>query len=141
MEGISVAGTGLAVVSIALQLADTFLKLHAFWSNIAGAPSDIKDLTLDLSLMRTVLQQIAHEAQHAEPDENLVLVMEECQAKISLLCGLIHSTEPGLSSKNTCVRTWAAFLATVKKKHILKYLQNLASLKVTLLTVQHKQSR
>ena len=71
MESLSAAASGIAVVSVAMQLAEGLKKTCDFWKSIKEAPETIRAISEDLELLSSVLTQIAHEAQHIQPVQRL----------------------------------------------------------------------
>ncbi|KAI4209388.1 MAG: hypothetical protein LQ351_007678 [Letrouitia transgressa] len=121
MEGLSAAASGLAVASMAIQLADNVKKLHDFWDSIKDAPETVRAITNDLQLLSRVLADIALEAQHSEPDVVLEGVLSACTAKVDALNAIVNDLEPGFSSSNIFLRKWTAFRSTLKKDKIKNF--------------------
>jgi hypothetical protein len=69
----------LAVVSVAMQLADGCIKLYGFWTSVRDAPGDVAVIIDDLMLLSTVLQDIAKDDQLA-PAVSVGLAC--CQTKL-----------------------------------------------------------
>lgn len=55
MEGLSAAASGIAVVSIAVQLANSIKSLCEFWGSVQDAPDDIRAIVKELGLLSAVL--------------------------------------------------------------------------------------
>ncbi|KAL9036589.1 MAG: hypothetical protein Q9214_006064, partial [Letrouitia sp. 1 TL-2023] len=108
MEGLSATASGLAVASIAIQLADSVKKLHDFWNSIKDAPETVRVITNDLKLLSSVLADIASEAQHGELDVVLEDVLSACTTSVDALNIIVNDLEPGFASSNI-LRKWAAF--------------------------------
>ena len=141
MEGLSAAASGIAVVSVAIQLAESFKKLSDFWKSIKEAPEDIRAISVDLELLSGVLVQIAHETQHVEPDATLIATLNGCCFKVKAFTTLLNKIEPGFASTCLRVRKWTAFKAVLKHGELMKFQEALERLKSTLLLVQQNQSR
>lgn len=141
MDGLSAASSGIAVVSIAIQLAESFKKLHDFWKSIKEAPEDIRDISVDLELLSSVLTQIAYEAQHVEPDAALIAALNGCSVKVKTLTTLLNEIEPGFTSKSSRIRKWTAFKAVLKHGELMRFQEILERLKGTLVLVQQNQYR
>ena len=72
MSGLDIAGGVFATVSIALQLADTALRLHNFWKSLQDSPHQVKAFANDLLVLQRVLREIhAEEALLPGPSEVL----------------------------------------------------------------------
>src|ERR1700739_2179627 len=69
----------IAVVSLAMQLANGCTKLYQFWNSIRDAPEEVAVIMDDLRLLATVLRDISHDKQQAPA---VTLGLECCQTKI-----------------------------------------------------------
>ncbi len=141
MDGLSVAASGIAVVSVAVQLAESSKKLRDFWKSIKEAPEDIRAISVDLEILSNVLIQIANETQHVEPDATLIAALSGCCVKVKILTTILNEIEPGFASTSARVRKWTAFQAVLKRGELIKFQEALESLKGTLLLVQQTQYR
>ena len=141
MDGLSAAASGIAVVSIAVQSAESVKKLCDFWKSIEEAPEDVQAVSIDLELLSSVLTQIAYEAQHVEPDATFVAALSGCWVKIGILITLLNEVEPGFASTSSRVRKWTAFKTVWKCRQLTKFQEALERLKGTLLLVQQSQNR
>lgn len=139
MDGLSTAASGIAVVSVTIQLADGIKKLHDFWNSIAEAPEDIKDNLFDLKVLSTLLTQIAHNQQRHDPDPTFADVLSGCCAKVNRLITLLGDIEPGFASTSSYIRRWTAVKAVLKQENLKKFQAGLERLKSTLtLAIQHQ---
>ncbi|KAL9632510.1 MAG: hypothetical protein Q9204_003759 [Flavoplaca sp. TL-2023a] len=141
MDGLSTAGSGFAVVSVTIQLADGIKKLHDFWTSIAEAPEDVKDNLLELRVLSSLLTQIAHNQQRHDPDPTFADVLSGCCAKVNRLTTLLEAIEPGFASTSSSIRRWTAVKAVLKQDSLKKFQKRLESLKSTLsLALLHQNS-
>ena len=140
MEVLSAAASGMTVVTVAVQLAEGFKKLCDFWNSMKDAPEDIRAISADLKTLSNLLIQIAHEAQHDEPDTTLITALNGCSVKVKALNKILNEIEPGFSSTKSRVRQWTAFKAGVKRGKLTKFQMALDRIKVTLLQVQVHQN-
>lgn len=140
-DALATAASGIAVVSLAIQLAESVKKLCDFWTSIKEAPEDIQAISTDLDLLSGVLTRIAYETQHVEPDATLVATLNGCWAKVRKLTVLLNGIEPGFASRSLRVRKWTALRAVLKHGQLMKFQAALESLKGTLLLVQQYQYR
>ncbi|CAD6593136.1 MAG: hypothetical protein ASARMPREDX12_006859 [Alectoria sarmentosa] len=138
-EGLATVASGIAVLTIAVQLAESVKKLCDFWNSIKEAPEDIQAISLDLELLSSVLTRIANETQHVEPDATLVASLNSCCAKVRILTTLLNDIEPGFASSSLRIRKWTAFKAVLKHGQLMKFQAALERLKGTLLLVQQNQ--
>ncbi|KAF6217744.1 hypothetical protein HO133_006571 [Letharia lupina] len=138
-EPLSTVASGIAVLSIAVQLAESVKSLCDFWTSIKEAPEDIQAISTDLDLLSSVLTRIAYETQHVEPDATLVATLNGCWIKVKILTTLLNEIEPGFASTRSRVRKWTAFRAVLKHGQLMKFQAALERLKGTLLLVQQYQ--
>ena len=141
MDGLSAAASGIAVVSVAIQLAESFKKLSDFWKSIKEAPEDIRAISTDLDLLSSVLAEIARETQHVGPDDTLVAVLNACCGRVKLLTAIVNQIEPGFASASFRVRKCTALKAVSRRGELMKFQEALNSLKGTLLLVQQNQCK
>lgn len=141
MEGFSAATSGIAVVSVAVHLAESFKKLCDFWKSIKEAPEDIRTMSVDLEFLSKVLTQIAHETEYIEPDPSFIAALDECRCKVKILNTIIDEIQPGFSSTKSRVRQRSAFKAVLKRAKMIKHQVDLDRLKTTLLLVRQDQCR
>ncbi|KAL9630070.1 MAG: hypothetical protein Q9164_006598, partial [Protoblastenia rupestris] len=140
MEGLTSAAGGIAVVSLAVQLAGSVNKLYDFWNSVKEAPEDIHAISMDLGLLSSVLTRIAHEAQQVETQAILVPALNGCWAKAKILTTLLNEIEPGFASTSSRVRKWTSFKAVLKRGQLKKFQEALERMKCTLLLVQQIQN-
>ena len=140
-EALSTVASGIAVVTVAVQLAESVKKLCDFWNSIKEAPEEIQAISLDLELLSSVLIQIAYETQHVEPEATLVATLNGCWVKVKILTTLLNEIEPGFASTSSRVRKWTALKAVLKSGQLKKFQAALERLKGTLLLVQQNQYR
>ena len=141
MDGFSSTASAIAVVSLAIQLADTAKQLCDFWTSIKDAPEDIRTVIADLELLTSVLAETASEAQHTGPDATLAAVLHSCTGKLKSLTAFTNNLEPGFSSRSSRVRKWAAIKFVLKSEKLTKFQEGLESLKSTLALAQQKRHR
>ena len=140
-EGLATAASGITVLTVAVQLAQSIKKLSDFWTSIKEAPEDIQAIATDLDLLSNVFAHIAHETQHVEPDMTLAATLNGCWVKVGKLTALLDGIEPGFASSRLRIRKWTALKAVLKKEQLVKFQVALDRLKGTLLLVQQYQYR
>ena len=140
-EGLATAASGIAVLSVAVQLAQSIKTLSDFWSSIKEAPEDIQAIATDVDLLSNVFTRIAHETQHVEPDMALEATLNGCWVTVRKLTALLNEIEPGFASSRPRVRKWTALKAVLKQGQLAKFQVALDRLKSTLLLVQQYQYR
>ena len=141
MDGLSGAASGMAVVSLALQLSDGIKQLYDFWGSVKDAPDEIRVITTDLGLLSSVLAEMASEEQHSGPDPTLKAALELCCDRVTKIANLTNEMEPGFASMNFRIRKWIAFKAVLKGEKIQKLQKVLEGLKSTLMLAQQNFHR
>ena len=139
MDGLSGAASGMAVVPLAVQLGDGIKKLYDFWASVKEVPDDVRAITTDLDLLRSVLAEMALEEQYSGPDPTLTTVLEACCDRVDKLAHLTNDMEPGFASMSLRIRKWTAFKVVLKGERFqkLQKLQKvLEGLKNTLMLAQ-----
>lgn len=121
MDGVSGAASGMAVVSLALQLGGSIKQLYDFWGSVKGAPDDIRAITTDLSLLSSLLAEMAFEEEHFAAGPKLTTVLEACRERVNKLAHLTNDSEPGFASMSLRIRKWTAFKAVMKGERIQKF--------------------
>lgn len=136
MDGLSGVASGMAVVSLAVQLGGGIKKLYDFWGSVKEAPDDVRAITSDLSLLSSALAEMALEEQHSGLDPTLTAVLEACGDRVNKLVHLTNDFEPGFTSMSLRIRKWTAFKAVLKGEKIQKLQKVLDGLKFTLMLAQ-----
>ena len=136
MDGLSGAASGMAVVSLAIQLGASIKHLYDFWASVKDAPDDFYAITTDLSLLASVLAEMAFEEQYFEPDHTLSTVLEACCDKVNKLAHITNEMVPGFASRSLRVRRWTAFRTVLKGERIQRFQKVLEGLKITLMLAQ-----
>lgn len=90
MEAISAAASGIAVASIAIQLADSMKKLVDFWESVQDAPNNIRSVLDDLRLLSRVLKDIDRSQLQYGFDANTNELLESCKF-VCLIFNLPHA--------------------------------------------------
>jgi len=130
MDGLSNAASGIAVVSIAIQLADSVKKLYDFWSSVKDAPESIRAIAKELELLSGILDKIEH-GQHGTGSE-ISNVLESCREQVASLVTIVNSLVPGFEAESRRTRTWSSLKAVFKKDKVAEFRMCLAETKITL---------
>ena len=141
MDGLSGTASGMAVVSLAIQLGVSIKKLCEFWTSVKEAPDDVRAITADLHLLSSVLAEIASEEQHFDPDPTLETALKACGDHVAKLVRIANDMEPGFASKKPRIRIWTAFRAVIKGESIQKSQRILEGLKSTLTLALHNHHK
>ncbi|RDW57721.1 hypothetical protein BP5796_12522 [Coleophoma crateriformis] len=133
MDGLSGAASAIAVVSVALQLADSVTKLIEFWETVKDAPEDITTMVQELKLLELVLKQIHDRDQLYGQDPTTTEILKRCNQKVDTLIKAMESFQPGFTSKKWTVRTWNSFKVTLQSKKFHSFRVSLGEMKTTLI--------
>jgi len=134
MDGLSAAASGMAVVSLGMQVVQSVSKLYEFWKSMKDAPEDIRNIVRELGYLATILDGIHVDEQRYSD------VMVQCIEKIHNLESIVATLEPEFAAPTRRVRYWAAFTAARKKGKIQEFQVSLEDTKSTLmLGLQVKQ--
>ena len=130
------AASAIAVVSLAIQLADSVKQLYSFWKSVKEAPEDVQAITTDLQLLQSIFSNIAHDAQRAEPDQVLTAALQRCHSNVEELVTILKAIEPGFASTSLRARKWTAVKSVLMSSKLRKFQEIIGGLKTSLLLVQ-----
>ena len=133
MDGLSAAASGIAVVSIAIQLAESVKKLHDFWSSVKDAPDEVRAFRKDLGLLSTILSKIEREENQYGTSPETLEVLENCKEQVASLTALVRNISPGFEAASRRARKWSALKAAFKKDKRLEFRDCLRETKITLI--------
>lgn len=133
MDGLSVAASSFAVLSLATQLADSFKKLYDFWSSFRDAPNDVRTFTKDLKLLSAILSKIELEGKRYGSGSETLDVLESCKEQVASFMTLMRDIIPGFEAESRHTRTWSSLKAAFKKEKILQFRNCLRETKITLI--------
>ena len=68
MEALAAASSVLAVVSLALQLADNVQRLVDFWDSVKDAPTEVAEIRSQLRILAALLRSIELDAERSTSD-------------------------------------------------------------------------
>lgn len=72
---------GIAVVSLALQLAGGFIKLYDFWGTVQDAPHEVQEVLIDLKLLSKILDVLV---KRNDSSPHVKDVLEHCDTKVEV---------------------------------------------------------
>ena len=136
MDVLSFTASAFAVVSLAVQAAESAKKLYEFWGAVKDAPDTIRGMASDLELLSDVLSRIALEAQSSAPGHTMIAALKNCNSKIQSITVQIEKFEPGFASKRSHVRKWSAIKTALKEGKLEKLLLAVEGVKTTLILAQ-----
>jgi heme exporter protein D len=127
MDPFSAAASGIAVVSLAIQLVDSVREIRRFLRDISEAPKDLRRLIDLLEQLELILENIGalveRQQQHsAEPaidmSASIVRAMRTCESKLKFLEDVVAAAKKTSSSNGKVKRTFGSFKLACKKKDI-----------------------
>lgn len=145
MEALSGASSVLAVVSLAIQIADSVKKLSEFWSSIKNAPQSIQTITRDLELVSSAFEDIGtgpqNDRSHSKDLTLCLDILQSCEQNVKRLCDLTDDLKLGLESKSRGTRLWSGVKATWREEMIRGIQETLRDLKITLILARQTFTR
>jgi hypothetical protein len=132
MDGLSAAASGIAVVSLAIQLIQATQNIRDFFKDFVGAPEEIRRLELDLVQLASILKdvQVVTEMQLAQsgapnPGASLLASLKACGEKLRLMQTVVNSAKEKLRKSSKVSRHWESFKLVFKKKDVQRFETNL----------------
>jgi hypothetical protein len=138
MEGLSAAASGIAVVSLAIQLAESIKELYEFWDSVKEAPKEIEAIVKELKLLSAVLDDIQLDQQINGIDPIIVDILDSCVSQVESLKAIVQKLEQQCQSSSRKVRQWAALKASFQKDRIGQFRASLQETKTTLILAQQR---
>ena len=127
MDGLSAAASGLAVVSLAIQLVDSVRETRRFLRLVSEAPKELSrllDLLEQLELILENIGMLMEKQQRYNGDLNSSVsasvhrALKTCESKIKMVEDVVDATKKASSSKNKAVRSFGSFRLACKKRDI-----------------------
>jgi hypothetical protein len=132
MDGLSAAASGIAVVSLAIQLIQAIQSIQDFFKDVLGAPEEVRRLKQDLVQLASILQdvQVVTEMQLDQngapnPRASLLASLTACGEKLLLIKTVVDSAKEKLRKSGRVSRHWESFKLVFKKKDIEKFEANI----------------
>jgi hypothetical protein len=141
--------TGIAVISLAVQLGKGLIDLYDFWGSVRDAPHEVADVLVDLKILSNILNELILRKDHGshvgDALEHCALKVEVCVCVTNmhwydpfadteqLLLSIVRELEPKFESKRLSVRLWSGFQAVRKKQKMKHFRESLGETKTTLL--------
>lgn len=142
MDGLSTAASGIAVVSLAIQLVDSVREIRRFIRSVSDAPKELSRLVDLLDQLEMIFEQIVmlvekqERARLGNPDV-LAIVMRAikmCETKLEMIEKVVEASTQASSTTSRSKRTLGSLRLACKKKDIeeiesqLRYATNLLSM-------------
>jgi hypothetical protein len=127
MDGLSVAASGMAVVSLAIQLIGSVQEIRRFLRNISGAPKELRRLFDLLEQLELISENIGalveRQKRHSAPGDidvsgSVLRAMETCESKLKMLIDVLDVAKKTAIAPNKATRTLGSFKLACKKKDI-----------------------
>lgn len=132
MDAISGAGSAIAIVSLAIQLADSIAKLSDFLESIQEAPDKIKSILTDLHVLSLILHDIRDHQNKYGSNASVVTALGSLELRVTAFMALIRQYEPSFESSRRRIRKWTAVKAAFKEKKLKDFQLSLNNTKITL---------
>jgi len=141
MDPLSTAASGIAVISLTIQLAGSVREIHRFLRSINEAPNELKRLIdlleqLDLILDGIGALQSKQKDQDGVPNMHAAVIraLQKCQSRLELLAGVVDKAKNGLNKSSKVSRTWASLKLTLKKRDMDEFESRLEQAMINLQT-------
>ncbi|CZR58008.1 uncharacterized protein PAC_07898 [Phialocephala subalpina] len=130
MDGLSAAASGIAVVSLAIQLVDSVREIQRFLRSIADAPEELSRLLDLLEQLELILESVGklvenQRAQYGVLDidvsPSILKAIQSCDKTLKKLDGFIDKTRRTETTKSQAVRSLGRFRLACKKGDIDEY--------------------
>jgi hypothetical protein len=119
MDGLSAAASGIAVVSLAIQLVDSVREIRRFFRTLKDAPDELDRLLDLLELMELMLGNIG---KLVDPDSDIspsvLRAMQTCEKALGKLGALIQKSKRNLSAQSPLKRRLGCFRLACKKQEV-----------------------
>ncbi|KAF7921602.1 uncharacterized protein EAE98_008449 [Botrytis deweyae] len=136
MDGLSSASAVFAVVSVAVQLAETIHKLVDFWKAVEDAPDNIASIFRELGLLSKILTQSHELAQLHSFSDIFDEALKDCCSKILKLHSKVEDTRQNLNSSKLRKRKWAAWKIVLQRSEIDSLQKSISEAKTNILHIQ-----
>ncbi|KAF7947472.1 hypothetical protein EAE96_008559 [Botrytis aclada] len=136
MDGLSSASAVFAVVSVAVQLAETIHKLVDFWKAVEDAPDNVASIFRELELLSKILTQSHEVAQLHSFSDILDEALKDCCSKILKLHSKVEVTRLKLNSSKLRKRKWAAWKIVFQKSEIDSLQKSISEARTNIIHIQ-----
>jgi hypothetical protein len=129
MDGLSAAASGIAVVSLVMQLVDSVREIRRFLRSVSDAPKELKRLVDLLEQLELTFQQIVMLVQKQENARlgktdvftNVLRAIKTCETKLTMFENLVEATKQASSTTNRAARTIGSLKLAYKKRDIQEF--------------------
>jgi hypothetical protein len=138
MEALAAASSVLAVVSLALQLADNVQRLVDFWDSVKDAPTEVAEIRSQLRILAALLRSIELDAERSTSDGGDILghdCLLVCKGSVVKLEKLSNGWSRELGRMGIR-RKWSSLKKTFREHELARYWTELERAKSTLMMYQ-----
>jgi len=127
MDGLSAAASGIAVVSLAIQLVESVRQTQRFLRNVSEAPKELKRLLELLDLLEFTIEKIGmlmekQRLDGKDSDNNtydiVLRAMKMCESKLTMLESVVETAKKASSSDSKAKKTLGSLKLACKKRDI-----------------------
>jgi hypothetical protein len=135
MDPFSVAASGISIVSLGIQIADSIQNCLRFWKSVKGAPSDIGRIVEDLEALDEILNSVMAYHQGLQRSENspqpipLPRALQSCANRLMDVVRTISDLEQGFQTR----KLWTSLRTAFREEAINKVRRDLESAKSSLI--------
>jgi DNA repair ATPase RecN len=119
MDGLSAASSGIAVVSLAIQLVDSVREIRRFFRTLKDAPEELGRLLDLLEHMELMLENIG---KLVDPDSDMspsvLKAIHTCEKALNKLDALIQKVKRNSSAQSPVKRSLGFFRLACKKEEV-----------------------
>jgi hypothetical protein len=131
MEPLSGVASGMAVISLSLQLIQSVSTIHAFVRTVKGAPTELSRLIESLERLRALLQdvsqlielQTSRSGEHIpSPSMTMFNCLKSCEKHLQPLQSIVQKyASPQIQDKSNSRRLWNSIMLGFKTSDIITF--------------------
>lgn len=127
MDGLSAAASGMAVVSLAIQLVGSVREIRRFLRSVSEAPKELRRMIDLLEQLELILENVGalvdsqrrqNGGQDTTVSEMVFRAMKSCESKLKMLEDVVEVAKKTATASNMATRTLGSFKLACKKKDI-----------------------
>lgn len=130
MDGLSAAASGMAIISLAIQLADSVGGIQRLLRNVSEAPKELNRLIDLLEQLKVILEHIRAliERQRGQTSDRnngvsatVWRAMKTCECKLAVLKSIVEAAKTASTATNKATRALGSLRLIFKKKDIDRF--------------------
>lgn len=134
MDGLSTAASGMAAVSLAIQLVGSVREIRHFLRRISEAPEELKRLIDLLEQLELILEQVGMLVQRQRVNTRLgesgilatvLKAVNTCESKLAVLEGIVKTTKQAAAASDRAARTLGSLKLACRKRDVREIEQQL----------------